>query len=197
MNAGLLTADDKTVAVQLARKAAILGRDDAFSLCWASMSLAVFAGQLDEAAALMDRALALNPNLARAWNLSAWIRIWLGQPEKGIEHVMRAMRLSPLDLAFHAMEQVAAFAYLRLDRYDDAIVWAERSVHRRPDYPDALRALAIAYALSGQLEKAQQAVQRLLKLTPGARISTNTPIQVSPEHRALFADALRKAGMPD
>lgn len=197
MNAGVLSADDKKDAVRLARKAAILGRDDAFSLSWAAMSLAIFAGELEEGAALMDRALALNPNLARAWNLSAWIRIWLGEPEQGIEHVTRAMQLSPLDLAFHAMEQVAAFAYLRLDRYDEAIIWAEKALHRRPDYPDALRALAIAYALSGQLEKAQRAMQRLLQLTPGARITTSLPAFVSSERQSHFSDALRRAGMPD
>src|SRR6202022_97204 len=68
--AGTLTADDYGEAVRLARKAARLGKDDAFSLSWAGISLAMFAGELEEAAALMDRALLLNPNLARSWNLS-------------------------------------------------------------------------------------------------------------------------------
>ena len=107
------------------------------------------------------------------------------------------MRLSPLDLAFHAFEATAGFAYLRLDRYDEASLWAERSLHRRPNNPDALRVLAMSCALSGHLEKAQRAMQRLLQLTPGARIATGTPIYLSPERRALFADALRRAGMPE
>jgi adenylate cyclase len=197
MNEGVLTADDRAEAVRLARKAAILGKDDAFSLSWAGMSLAVFAGELNEAAALLDRALVLNPNLARSWNLSAWIRVWLGETDKALDHITRAMRLSPLDLAFHAMESTAAFACLRADRYEEAVLWAERSLHRRPHNPDALRALAISFALSGRLEKAQQAMQRLLQLSPSARIATSTPIYLSPERRALVADALRRAGMPE
>jgi TolB-like protein/class 3 adenylate cyclase len=197
MNEGVLAAEEKGEAVRLARKAAILGKDDAFSLSWAGMSLAIFAGELGEAAALLDRALMLNPNLARAWNLSAWIRIWLGQPEQGLDHIMRAMRLSPLDLAFHALESTAAFAHLRADHYDEASLWAERSLHRRPDNPDALRALAMSCALSGDLEKAQRAMQRLLELAPHARIATGTPIYLPSERRALFADALRRAGMPE
>src|SRR4029079_7563179 len=43
MTSGVLTDDDKRVAIRLARKAAMLGRDDAFSLSWAAMSLAIFA----------------------------------------------------------------------------------------------------------------------------------------------------------
>ena len=61
MGAGTLTADGRAEAVRLARKAVSLGKDDAFSLCWAAMSLAMFAGELEEAAALIDRALALDP----------------------------------------------------------------------------------------------------------------------------------------
>lgn len=100
----------------------------------------------------MDRALLLNPNLARSWNLSAWVRIWLGQPELGIEHVARAMRLSPLDPGFHTMESTIAFAHLRADRYDEASLWAERALCRQPNAPEALRALAIGSALAGDLE---------------------------------------------
>ena len=195
--AGTITADDRGEAVRLGRKAARLGKDDAFSLSWAGMSLAVFAGELEEAAALLDRALALNPNLARSWNLSAWIRIWRGQPEVGIEHLARAMRLSPLDLAFHAMESTTAFAYLRMDRYDEASLWAERALRGQPNASDALRALAISRALAGDLEKAQQGMQRLLQIAPSARISTSIPLFLSPERRVRFADALRKAGMPE
>ncbi len=195
--AGTITADDRAEAVRLGRKAARLGKDDAFSLSWAGMSLAVFAGELEEAAALLDRALALNPNLARSWNLSAWIRIWRGQPEVGIEHLARAMRLSPLDLAFHAMESTTAFAYLRMDRYDEASLWAERALRGQPNASDALRALAISRALAGDLEKAQQGMQRLLQIAPSARISTSIPLFLSPERRVRFADALRKAGMPE
>jgi adenylate cyclase len=197
VGAGTVTTADYGEAVRLGRKAASLGKDDAFSLSWAGMSLAVFAGELEEAAALMDRALALNPNLARSWNLSGWVRIWLGQPEIAIEHLAQAMRLSPLDLAFHAMEHTMAFAHLRADRCDEASLWAERALRRQPNSPDALRALAISSALGGDLEKARRVMQRLLLATPSARISISTPLFLSPERRARFADALRKAGMPE
>lgn len=195
--AGSLKPGDSDDAVRFARSAANLGKDDAFSLSWAAMALAVFTGELDEAGALIDRALALNPNLARSWNLSGWIRIWRGEPDVGIEHLARAMRLSPLDLAFHAMETATAFAHLRAARYDETVRWAEKALSRQPNSADAWRALALGRALSGDLEKARQAMRRLLEIAPSARISTTTPMFVPPERRELLANALRQAGMPD
>jgi hypothetical protein len=38
-------------------------------------------------------------SLARAWNLSGWVRLWLGEPQVAIDHAAGAMRLSPLDRA--------------------------------------------------------------------------------------------------
>src|SRR5262249_33477485 len=84
-------------AARLARRAADLDRNDAETLVLAGHALAQAAGELEAAAALIDRGLALNPNLGVCWHLSAWVRLWSGDPELGIEHFQRAMRLSPLD----------------------------------------------------------------------------------------------------
>jgi TolB-like protein/Tfp pilus assembly protein PilF len=191
-----LTAEERREAVRLARAAVRLGKDDAFSLSWAGVSLAALAGELKEGAALIDRAIVLNPNHARSWNLSGWVRIWLNQPEIAIEHLARAMRLSPLDFAFHAMETATAFAHLRADRYDQASLWAEKALRDQPNSADAAQALATSSALAGDLEKAKRAMKRLLEIAPGRRISTSLEL-TSPERKALIADALRKAGMPE
>jgi hypothetical protein len=44
-----------------------LGRDDALALCTAGLALAFVVGDPNDGLALIDRALALNPNLAWAW----------------------------------------------------------------------------------------------------------------------------------
>ncbi|MBV9568462.1 MAG: adenylate/guanylate cyclase domain-containing protein, partial [Hyphomicrobiales bacterium] len=49
---------------RLARHAALLGKDDAVPLCTAGIAFAYVLGEHDYGAALMDRAVALNPNLA-------------------------------------------------------------------------------------------------------------------------------------
>jgi len=45
--------------------------------------------------ALVDRALALNPNYARGWHVSGFLRLQAGQPDIAIEHLETSLRLSP------------------------------------------------------------------------------------------------------
>jgi adenylate cyclase len=186
----------------LAREAARLGKDDAFCLCWAGFTLALVAKDMAEATELMDRALALNPNLARAWNLSGWLRVWLEQPEIAIEHFARAMRLSPLDLAFHAMENGTACAHFRAGRYGDALRWEERAVRRQPHARGALAMLATIRAADGDLEGARNAMSRALQIDPAMRIAAlqNDVMFFSPNtpsRNAMFADLWRKVGLPE
>ena len=79
-NSGWVTDPEQEVVetAELARRAVELGKDDAFALCRAGYSMALVVGNLEDGIAFLDRALELNPNLARAWNLSGWARIWLG-----------------------------------------------------------------------------------------------------------------------
>ena len=82
---------------RLARRAADLGKDDAVALCFGGFGLAYVVGDFDDGAAMTDRALVVNPNLAVAWMCSGWVRTFRGEPEMAISHLARAMRLSPLD----------------------------------------------------------------------------------------------------
>ena len=187
-------------ARRLARMAIRYGRDDGFSLAWGGSTLAFFArtaAELKEGADIVDQALSLNPNLARSWNLSGWVRIFLGQPDLAIEHLERAMRLSPLDFAFHAMEAAMANAHLAAGRYDDAALWAERSLRDQPNQGDALAALMLAKAGTGDLDNARVALKRLLEARPRRRISNFFLPYVTPEKRARTTELLRKIGMPE
>jgi cytochrome c-type biogenesis protein CcmH/NrfG len=59
--------------------------------------LAYVAKDLLEGVALIDQALALNPNLWSLWAFSGWSRLWLGEMDLAVEHFGGAMRLSPID----------------------------------------------------------------------------------------------------
>jgi Flp pilus assembly protein TadD len=95
------------------------------------------------------------------------------------------------------MEAAMAYAHMRANRYDDAIVWAEKSLRHQPNNVDALAALATACELIGETDRAQTAMKRLLQLAPNRKISNFFAPHVSPERRALVGDALRRAGMPE
>jgi tetratricopeptide (TPR) repeat protein len=193
---------DRQEAKRLAREAVRIGKDDAFALAWAGYGLAMFAkttAEIEEGNALVDRALTLNPNLARCWNLSGWVKIWLGQIDTAIVHIERAMRLSPLDHAFHAMEAAMCSAHLRAGRYDQAAQWAERSLHSNPHFNTvAAYNLVLCRAYLGDLEKARSAGARLLQMIPAFRISTFPAVQNAPEERRpIIIEALRNAGLPE
>ena len=57
---------------RLARAAARFGKDDAVALCSGGFGLAYVVGDLDNGAAMIDRALLLNPKLAAAWTYGGW-----------------------------------------------------------------------------------------------------------------------------
>jgi TolB-like protein/tetratricopeptide (TPR) repeat protein len=190
--------EESRETARLARLAVRLGKDDAFALCWAGYSLFLVVGEAEEGAALIDRAIALNPNLALGWTLSGWVKGWLDQPETAIEHLALAMRLSPLDPIFHAMESATASAHLRAGRYDEASQWAEKALRDQLLSADAAQLLVLSNVFAGHLGKAQQAMQRLREIAPARRISNYKVTGLnSPERYARNVDALRTAGMPE
>ena len=199
MTRGRLGLDEQREAERVARAAARLGKDDGFCLAWAGHSLQFNLGEVKEGAALINQALELNINLARIWSLSGWSHIWLGQPEIAIDHLQRAMRLSPRDFAFHAMEHATANAHFIAGRYAEASLWATRSLHREPREFGAACTLVISKAAAGELEGARSAAQRLLQIAPSMRISviTSLPVLINAEYRAHYAELLRRSGVPE
>jgi adenylate cyclase len=193
-------AQEIAETARLARRAVELGRDDAAALSAGGYTLAYVVGDLDDGAAFIDRALALNPNLAAAWYHSGVARNWLGEPDSAIGHLARAMRLSPLDPLIGWMQVATAHAHVFAGRYDVASSWAEMALRDRPDHLNALRIAAANNALAGRLEQAQKALARLRELDPARRVSnlrdTMGPYR-RPEDVARYEEGLRRAGLPE
>jgi tetratricopeptide (TPR) repeat protein len=187
-------------AARLARRAVALGRDDAAALAAGGHALAYIVGDLDDGAAFIDRALALNQNLAAAWHDSSWVRIWLGDPDLAIDHLARAMRLSPLDPDIVRMQAGTANAHFIAGRYDVASSWAGMALRDYPNAAFALRIAAASNALAGWLEQAEKALAQLRQLDPALRVS-NLRDRLGPYRRpedlARYEEGLRKAGLPE
>src|SRR5262249_8600533 len=160
---GWLTDPDRDIAdgVRLARRAAAVGREDPTALWASGYCLAYLAGELETGATHIERALALNPNLAAAWSASGWVRTFLGEPADAIQRFERAMRLSPLDpFAYYAYVGMGA-AHVFAGRYDEAASWAQKASHEQPNLAPAWRVAAIAYALSDRIVEGAGAMGRL------------------------------------
>jgi tetratricopeptide (TPR) repeat protein len=193
-------AEDVAEVKRLAWRAAEPGKDDAVALSFGGLALGYFAGDLENGAAMIDRALVLNPNLAFAWYASGLVKSLLGdEPAAAIEHISRAIRLNPLDPFIYTIEAAMALAHFFHGTYDDASSWAAKALRENPRNPGALRIAAASNALAGRLEEARTALTRALELDPGMRIS-NLDARVGgfrPAAAAKYADALRKAGLAE
>jgi adenylate cyclase len=184
---------------RLARRAAELGGDDAVALSRGAHALGFVVGDLDAATTFVDRALALNPNLAGAWYASGWTRIWRGELEVAIKHFAQAMRLSPLDPHSIGMQAGTAFAHLLAGRFEEASLWAGKAIWEQTNYLTTLVIAAASSALAGHPAEAQKTMARLRELYPTLRVS-NVKDWASlhrPEDLARLEEGLRKAGLPD
>ena len=183
---------------RLARRAVELGRDDALALSGGGFALAAVGHDPDAGAAFIDRALVLNPNLAAAWYYSGFVKIWVGEPDTAIDHIARAMRLSPLGPIMRSFRNATAHAHFHAGRYDQASSWAEMVLQENPDSLPSLRIAAASYALSGRTTDASKICTRLRQVDPALRIS-NLRDRLGPYRRpeniARLIDGLRKAGV--
>ena len=199
---GWMTDHPREIAegARLARRAVELGRDDAVALTRGGHALAhLGGGGLDGGIALLDRAVMLNPNLAAAWFLGGYLRVWNGEHDSAIEHFTRAMRLSPLDPETYRMQAGMAMAHMLSGRFDVASSLADESSRDLPSFLMVVGVAAASHALAGRLDHGHRAMDRVRQLDPSLRISNLRdwlPIQRA-EDLAIFADGLRRAGLPE
>jgi TolB-like protein len=194
-----VTANEIAEVTRLAQRAAELGKDDAIALVATGWALAHIVRDLGVGAALVDRALVLNSNLAEAWLFGGWVKNWLGEPEAAIERFARAMRLSPLDPSLLRMRSGTAHAHFLLGRYDEAASWAAMALQDNPDLQLGLRIQAASNAMAGRPEQAHKAMARLRQLNPALRVSTLKDV-LGPwraDDLAQLEEGLRQAGLPE
>jgi TolB-like protein len=183
---------------RLAQRVSESGEDDAVALAFGGLALGYVVGDLEGGAALIDKALVLNPNLAAAWHASGWVRSFLRETDVALQHLSRAIRLSPLDPLMFSMLQVTALAHFIAGHYSEALTWAERAYRERSNSLATIRLMAASYALSGHLQEAQRAIARGRALDPALRLS-NLKDRVGPYQTQDFeryVEALRIAGLP-
>ena len=87
----------------------------------------------------IERALALNPNSARAWQAAAIVHCSMNQPDAAIDAIQRAIRLSPLDPNTYVFHWNMGYALMLAERYEEAIEWVDRSLNDRPGFHAAMR----------------------------------------------------------
>jgi adenylate cyclase len=197
---GPLSEPEVAETVRLARQALEAAKDDPDTLATAANVVTFLAGDRTAAASAVDRALALNPNSARAWFVRGIVSYHENRPDSMIEALNRSIRLSPLDPFGHTFTGGLAIAHVIAGRYEEAIEWADRSLREVPRYESALRNRVVACAHLGRIDEARDWLERLLEVTPELTIARYKSLYSAihpPEIIDLYVDGLRKAGLPE
>ncbi len=166
-------------------------------------------GRVDEANAEAERALDLDPAVVDAYAQLAFNDEVLGQFEKSLENLNKAIRLSPHDPSLHYWYTGKADAHFALKQYKPAIEWARRAIAIDPTFRESHPVLIASLGWTGRQAEAHEATERYLSLFPtGPRTvaewkamkAQKTNSDSDPrvlEYWDRLIEGLRKAGLPE
>jgi TolB-like protein/class 3 adenylate cyclase len=193
-----LTPEMRADAIELARQGSRVGSDDAFALALSGHVLTYIGHEYDRGAAMVEQAVALNPNLGVAWHSRGWVSLMCGEAERALESFDRMIRLSPLDPLRVGAWTGSSFALFSLQRYEEGCATAMKSLQVLVD-AHTLGAYIVNAINAGRTAEAEEAVGQLLARQPDFRASyaqSAFPIR-SPDQRQRLTASLREAGLPE
>jgi TolB-like protein len=181
---------ERRKGIDFAWRALDVAGDDPNILANAADALSYYGEDSGALMALVDRALALNPNYARGWHVSGVVRAQAGQPDIAIEHAETALRLSPRARVGSTFFLIGC-AHFAARRFDEAVPKLRLAIQENPTFAGPYRALAACYAHMGRLDEAREIIKRLRAITP---VVIADPFQFrNSEHRELVLSGLRLA----
>ena len=151
----------------------------------------------EPAVAHLSNSVELNPSFALGHAGLGYALACGGEPERGLQALEQAERLSPRDpfLAFYA-PTVRYMALFALARYEEAIAVCRSTAALHPNHAGAWRLMTVSLGLLGRIDEAKQALAHTLTLQPdlsGDHVEKNT-VFANPSDRSRFLLGLRKAG---
>jgi len=159
-------------------------------------------GDLEQAIALREKQIAISPSDSIAHHNLAYLKLLIGRPQDVLSHEQQAMRVSPRDPKLQQMHGVVALAALHMQRYGEALDWAERAIALDPTYASGYAYLAAAAAQLGDQRRASIAIAQYRRLLPGHGIRGLRDEQWTDRAKFLsgqeiFYAGLRTAGLPE
>ena len=186
-------------AGELAERAVTLDPGDARALTLVGHVRGFLHKRAEEACALHERALSLNPNLPLAWCFSGLAHCYLGRHEMAIEQIARAQHLSPHDPHAFFFDMALMMPYFLRGEFDKALTLGRRAVELNPGFTSTYKGYLATLGQLGHDQEARRVLARLQGLEPG--FSVSNALERSPMTRRadlrLYADGLRRAGLPE
>ena len=180
-------------ASEFAEKA--LALDDSQAYAYAALSAVhVQKGELKEAVALREKAVALVPNSANYHALLGLGILWMGgRTDEAIQEFKIANRLDPFPPNW--ILYYLGVAYRVKGEYDKAIEIFKKVIKRNPDYLLSHLGLAACYGLQGREEEARASATEVLRIRPNFSIAKIKSPYRDPADKSRTLEVLRKAGL--
>ena len=151
----------------------------------------------DESLAALTRAVELNPNCSVAYGSLGTTLGLVGRTEEAIANQNIAIRSNPRDPSIFFRFSGLSLAHYLAGRYDLAIEWSERAIHRRPSWYFAHFVRTASHMALDQLPAAELARQACVTLIPDVTVADldRVPIKDGMKMEELRG-RLRAAGFP-
>jgi adenylate cyclase len=190
-------AREKQETLRIAQQAAALSSDDPFVLAVLGAALSI-ACEFRQARAMLEKALALDPNSAFAWTRSGWLRNFQGDPETAIQHFERSLRLSPFEpMAYNCLMGIGT-AHFIAGRYEQAVEWQEKALDTHPSATWILRGLVPAHVFAGHVDRAKVRLHQLLQAYPDLTVSKiRAALAFNEDYTGRMIEGLRRAGLAE
>ena len=186
------------MAVESARKAVALDKQDEGAHTILGVGL-LLSKQHDEAIRRLETAIRFNPNSSPAIGWLGVTLVYTHEHDQAAELLHKAIRLSPRDPAVSFYILHLGMIEFIAKRYDEALEWAEKAIHKNPNLPTGYRMLASVHGMLGNLPEARATYEQLNRLVPGVTIEATfraVPF-AHPAEAERYTEGLRKAGMPE
>ena len=146
------------------------------------------AGRLEEAIPDYTRALALNPNMAEAYNNLGVVLRGTGRPEAAVACYRRAIALKPRSASSYSN---LGNVLRDLGRFEAAVASHQQAVHLEPANPDTLHNLGVALRDLGRRDQSLDCFERALDANPKhvpSRLDRARSLLLAGEYAAGFKD---------
>jgi len=195
----MLSKMERAEAIRLMEAGLKTDKDDPVVLWQAGSMKAYFERDFEDALALIERSLSLDPNSPRALLASVMIHTFMGDTETAIKQAERALRISPRSPSHWVNFVHVAASHLQELRFETAIEAARKAIQLNQYSTPAYLVLAASYAHLGRSDEAQAAVKQALKLNPKLTIGRLPELFPIAKYKNLdsYLDGLRMAGLPD
>ena len=153
---------ERRAANKLIEQATLNVHDNPTALTALGSAIMQAGGDVAQAAAFADQALALDPNHAWAWMRRGFGQVYLSNPEEGLVAFERASRLSPLDPFAFNVHLGMGLAHFAAGRPQPAIALARQALSERPGLLWPYRDLAGYQAHHGDLAAAAESLRHFV-----------------------------------